>query len=116
MGSSVSKGESEMTNFLKSTTIILSILAVIFGIGVLTNSSGCRGVLVNNANTIKAVGDQGYSQVRVISSHIFFVSWRGCGRSDSAAYSMRAKNSLGREVNLIACAGWPFKGVTVRTE
>jgi hypothetical protein len=78
-------------------------------------SSGC-GLMVSDFNTVEAVEKQGYSDVHVLHIHPFFASFFGCSNGDVAAYKMSAKNALGRKVNLIACAGWPFKGVTVCTE
>jgi hypothetical protein len=78
-------------------------------------SSGC-GLLVSDSNTVDAVAKQGYSDVHILHIHPFFASFFGCSNGDVAAYKMSATNALGRKVNLIACAGWPFKGVTVRTE
>ena len=77
--------------------------------------SGC-GTFVSNENVTTAVTKQGYKDVEVKSKHIFFVNWRGCGKDDDAAFKMSAINSIGQKVDLIACAGWPFKGVTVRTK
>ena len=89
------------------------ILFVLLAVGCL--SSGC-GLLVSDFNTVEAVSKQGYSDVHIQHIHPFFASFFGCSNGDAAAYKMSATNALGRKVNLIACAGWPFKGVTVRTE
>ena len=68
------------------------------------------------ASPVEAVAKQGYSDVRILHIHPFFADYFGCSKGDRAAYKMSATNALGRKVNLTACAGWPFKGVTVRTE
>ena len=78
-------------------------------------SSGC-GLMVSDFNTVEAVEKQGYSDVHILKIHPFFASFFGCSNGDVAAYKMSAMNALGRKVNLVACAGWPFKGVTIRTE
>ena len=78
-------------------------------------SSGC-GFLVSDDRTAEAVEKQGYSDVQLQHIHVFFVHLFGCSKGDAAAYKMSAKNALGRRVDLTACAGWPFKGVTIRTE
>ena len=76
---------------------------------------GC-GLLVSDSDTVEVVAKQGYSDVRIQHIHPFFASFFGCSNGDVAAYKLSATNALGRRVNLIACAGWPFKAVTVRTE
>lgn len=91
------------------------ICAIVVLCGVCIMFQGC-GVFVRDNAVVKAVEKQGYRNVKVTSSHVLFVSWRGCSGSDDAAYKMLATNAFGQKVELIACAGWPFKGVTVRTE
>ena len=100
---------------MKSITLAIALLAIALPPLAGCNIPGC-GALVSDDNTVEAVMKQGYSDVQIKASHIFFVSWHGCGDSDRAAYKMAATNALGQRVDLIVCAGWPFKGVTVRTE
>ena len=78
-------------------------------------AQGC-GVFVSDSAVVGAVEKQGYRNVEILNSHVFFVNWRGCSGSDDAAYKLLATNVNGQRVELIACAGWPFKGVTVRTK
>ena len=104
-----------MVKWLKKIIITVGILILVFSVGTLCNFPGCRGMMVSNSNAVKAVENQGYSDVSILSSHILF-SWRGCSDNDATAYKMRAKNSLGKQITLIACVGWPFKGTTIRTE
>ena len=73
------------------------------------------GVLVDKEDVILAVAKQGYSDVKIMSSSYVMVETAGCSSSDSAAFEVSALNPLGKRVKLIACAGWPFKGVTIRT-
>ena len=77
--------------------------------------AGC-GTLIDDENVKKAVEKQGYSSVEILEKNIFFVDWRGCGDDDDAHFSMLATNARGNRVTISACAGWPFKGVTVRTK
>ena len=86
---------------------------ILFGI-ICFALAGC-GMFVSDSDVVKAVEKQGYSDVSIKASHIFFVRWRGCSNDDDAAYDLVAVNSAGHRVDVIACAGWPFKGVTVRT-
>jgi len=74
------------------------------------------GTCVSKESTVNAVEKQGYSNIEVLDKNVFFVSWRGCSGSDDAMFTMKATNSVGKDVEIMACAGWPFKGVTVRTE
>ena len=75
---------------------------------------GCLGSCVDNSRIIHGIEDQGYTDVTIVDKAIVFVSWSGCSSGDDAAYVINATNSLGNSVTLIACAGWPFKGVTIR--
>lgn len=76
--------------------------------------AGC-GTFVASDDVARAVEKQGYRNVEIVSKHIFFVAWRGCGTDDDAAFNATGTNAVGEQVDLIVCAGWPFKGVTVRT-
>jgi hypothetical protein len=95
---------------------VIGVIAVLCLAAALFCAFFIPGVYVSNSAVVKAVAKQGYSNPVVTSSHVLFVSWRGCSGSDDAAYGMVATNSNGQVVELIACAGWPFKGVTVRTK
>lgn len=73
------------------------------------------GTFVDTDRVARAVEKQGYRDVKITRKHIFFIAWRGCGKDDDAAFKATALNATGQQVDLTACAGWPFKGVTVRT-
>lgn len=77
--------------------------------------AGC-GAWVDEADAINGVENMGFTNVKIISKHIFAPNWNGCGSDDDVAFKVRATNPTGKRVNLIVCAGWPFKGVTVRSQ
>lgn len=74
------------------------------------------GACIDDDKVKVAVEKQGYTDVKLRDKSIVFYNWAGCSDSDDAAYKARAKNAQGKQVDLIVCAGWPFKGVTVRTK
>ncbi len=88
-------------------------LGIILALASFVGLTGC-GALVNDEETVIAVEKQGWSNVKLQDSHIFFVSWQGCGRDDAVAYEMTGENVKGQNVDLIVCAGL-LKGVTFRT-
>lgn len=47
----------------------------------------------------------GYSNVRVVSSTIWFTSFKGCGVSDSKVWYVEADNSSGEHVSFLVCGG-----------
>ena len=73
------------------------------------------GSYVSDEKIVTAVENQGFSDVKILDKDVTFVSWRGCSKGDDAAFQVEATNSLGKRVPLTACAGWPFKGVTIRS-
>lgn len=77
--------------------------------------TGC-GVFMSRENVVKAVEKQGYTNVQILEKHIFFVDWHGCGSDDDAIFNATATNPTGKQVDILICAGWPFKAVTVRTK
>ena len=94
---------------------IVFMLVVLFCLTGLILLAG-NGCMVSEKETIRAAEKQGYQDVQIKERHNFFSGWHGCGSSDSAAFKAKAKNPRGDDVDIIICAGWPFKGVTVRTE
>lgn len=90
--------------------LFVPMAALIFGLVV------GRGGCVSQVKSIKATEKQGYRNVTVTERHNFFPGWHGCDDKDAAAFEARAVNPAGQEVDIIICAGWPFKGVTVRTK
>jgi len=74
-----------------------------------------RGSCVNAKDVIPGVEKQGYSELRITDSHYMFVGFRGCDTGDAACVEMTGKNPAGVPTDIVACVGWPFKGVTVRT-
>ena len=91
--------------------LINILMVVVFSV----TATGC-GACVDDKDVVRAVEKQGYSEVSIKDKSIFFVSWSGCSDSDAAKYDAKAKNPKGDSVDIIVCAGWPFKGVTVRTK
>lgn len=88
--------------------VMLAVVGLIFGLSV--------GYMVSEADTIRATVKQGYQDIQIKERHNFFADYHGCGNDDDVAFEARAKNPKGEEVDIIICAGWPFKGVTVRTK
>jgi len=93
---------------MKKILIVLMILAIAL--------TGCFGACVSDDSVVTAVENQGYTDVEILDKDIVLVGWAGCSDDDAAAYEVKATNSLGKRVNLLVCAGWPFKGVTVRSK
>jgi predicted small lipoprotein YifL len=94
-----------MKRFVLFFVIVLLVLSL----------SGC-GTLINDNKVAKAVEKQGYTEVRLRNKSVIFHSWSGCSDSDSASWDGTAINPIGVKVDIVVCAGWPFKGVTVRTK
>jgi hypothetical protein len=76
----------------------------------------CSGCLVSEDVAIRALETQGFSNVRVTDKHWILVGMQGCSDSDAAKFDAEATNSAGRRVQLYVCAGWLWKGATVRTQ
>lgn len=73
-----------------------------------------RGVFVSDDVGVKALENQGYTNIRVTDNSFFVVGLRGCDGKDAARITATVTNSQGKDVTLYVCAGWPFKGATVR--
>jgi hypothetical protein len=71
---------------------------------------------LDNGVALRAAETSGYTDARVLDSHYFFSSMYGCSKGDDAAFDVAAKNPQGKPVQIVVCAGWPFKGATVRVK
>ncbi len=78
-------------------------------------TAGC-GYLVDDADVLRTLEAHGFSDVRVTSRHEIAPEFFGCGKDDAAAFEAEATNASGRRVGVVVCAGWPFKGATVRVK
>lgn len=72
------------------------------------------GYYVSDKSVIEAVEVYGFTDVKIKDKDLFWIDWAGCGKDDDAMFEVSATNVAGKKVNLMACAGWPFKGVTLR--
>lgn len=64
---------------------------------------------------VRALEAQGFVEIELKEKTYWWVSFRGCGSSDSVKFEFAAYNVRGNPVNVIVCDGW-FKGATVRFE
>ena len=74
---------------------------------------GC-GYLVDEQSAIRAMEDQGFTNVKIVEESRVFPILGGCSDSDTAAFGMNAINSQGKLIGATVCVGWPFKGSTIR--
>lgn len=58
----------------------------------------------------EALTDAGYKDI-----HITGYSWSGCGKDDDYATAFIAVSPGGFRISGAVCAGWLFKGSTIRT-
>ena len=72
------------------------------------------GIFVGPSIAIRALENQGFSNIRIVEKQWFLVSMRGCGQ-DAVKFTARAVNPAHKEVELFVCVGWFFKGATVRS-
>ncbi|MBI2426590.1 MAG: hypothetical protein HYV34_01970 [Candidatus Kerfeldbacteria bacterium] len=101
-----------MKYIITAVAVIAALLILWYGAGLMF----WPGIYVSEEKVILAVEKQGYSDITVEDKDVFFVGWKGCSDNDDALFELTATNARGQGVELLACAGWPFKGVTIRTE
>lgn len=67
---------------------------------------------------IKALSDQGFSDISITDRGCFFAAMEGCDEKDGNWYHANATNPAGRKVNMLVCCGakLSFKGCTVRSK
>lgn len=77
--------------------------------------SGC---VVNDAEAIKALDDNGFGNIVIVERGAIFSSFNGCGRDDGVYYIASASNPSGKQVRMLVCCGGigSFKGCVVRSK
>lgn len=76
---------------------------------------GCQ---TDDAEAIRALSDNGFSDITITDSSAIAPNWDGCGSDDGAVYHAKATNPAGKRVNVIVCCGGSlsFKGCVVRSK
>lgn len=95
--------------WFETVTVSLVVLAIVFAV-----FNVFAGLFVDQSIAIRALENQGFTNVKIVDKQWFAVSMRGCG-NDVAKFLARAVNPAHDEVELFVCVGWPFKGATVRS-
>lgn len=99
-----------MGDFITTVVIVIAIIGTVVFFGI------ARGILVNESVAIKALETQGFGDVEITKRAWFAVDYRGCSSSDVVKFEAIAINPIGKRVNVFVCAGWPFKGATIRSK
>lgn len=73
------------------------------------------GLFVDSSVAVKALKNQGFTNVQVLDRDWLLVGFRGCDGLDAAKFTVRAVNPVGDTVETCVCSGWPFKNATIRT-
>jgi len=102
--------DSDLLEALATIGVYVAVVAVIVGIFQLP------GLFVDQSVAVKALENQGFSNITIIEKDWLFVGFKGCDASDSARFPVIATNPLGKRVEVMVCSGWLFKGATIRTK
>ncbi len=92
----------------------VSFWLVILGI-LIFEALGGGGIFVEPAKAVRALENQGFTEINIREKQVYFIGWRGCDQTDSARFVGTAKNPVGKVVPVSVCAG-VFKGATIRTD
>ena len=96
--------------------VILLLLVIVVLVIVAIFSVPIRGSFVKSSVAQQAAQAQLGAKVELGDKHVWFVHFRGCDKGDVAMFEVLPyTDNQGKTVNnAIVCAGWPFKGTTVR--
>lgn len=107
--------EEKRERDLRRSHRVWAVWMVLFCIGAALSLG--RGLIVDPATAIHAAEVSGYSDVKVTERDWFLVGFAGCDSGDAAGFHLSATNPAGQHVDdVIACSGWPFKGMTLRVK
>jgi hypothetical protein len=85
--------------------------ALFFAVAVLLEG-GC-GASISPNDSRHLLEKEGFTNVKQVDRHVFFVSLQGCGQQDAVRFDFEATNPLGKRVRINVCDG-VMKGATVR--
>ncbi len=100
---------------MKKLGSIVMGLVVLGVFGLVITFIFARGIYVSEARAVKTLETNGFTDIEIVNKDVFFISWRGCGDSDVAAFDAKAINPNGRLVDISTCHGF-LKGGTVRVK
>jgi len=75
--------------------------------------SSC-GALVDEQVAVNALQNAGFTNIKITDKDYILYAFRGCSEDDSVIFMATATNPAKKKVEVSVCAGWPFKGATVR--
>ena len=96
------------SNWQPIALILLALLVLV--------AFNCRGFFVEDTVILRTVKAQGFINYTVTDKAWFMVGWRGCDQNDAVKFEVTAFTKNKEKIDFIACAGWPFKGTTIRYE
>lgn len=100
---------------MKDVTIGIIVFIIVIALLCLVACRGCISP-VTSEDAIEVAKNQGYSNAKVVSRDYLFVGYRGCSDEDSLRFVIKAKNPLGKSVQIYVCTGFWLKGATVRSD
>jgi hypothetical protein len=78
--------------------------------------SGCGlGYLVSEDAAVRALKDQGFTNITITGKSVLTASMWGCSDSDDVRFTATATNPAGKHVEVYVCSGF-LKGSTVRSK
>ena len=94
---------------------LATVIVVALFLGVVVGCQAAVGSMVPDRVAVDAMQQAGFSDVTVVAKTSVFVEFLGCSSEDAVKFDMTATNPAGVRVsNAYVCAGWPFKGATIR--
>ena len=76
------------------------------------------GCVVNDREAIKALDDNGFTNIRIIDHGSVFPSIEGCGNDDGVYHYAMTTNPVGKQVKMLVCCGRisSFNGCVIRSK
>lgn len=71
------------------------------------------GAMTSDHKAFGALEQVGYTNVELIDKEVYFIGFKGCGKSNSALFTMRGTDPIGKDRTVVVCAG-VLKGGTLR--
>lgn len=107
----------ERNNKMSFRNITIVEIFIFIGL-VFVAASPLISCITNDSEAMKALEDNGFSNVQITDRGSLGAGFAGCGDKDQAYYEATATNPAGRRVNMLVCCGGglSFKGCTIRSK
>lgn len=74
-----------------------------------------QGIMVSKTSAIKALENDGFSNITILKKQWHFINIRGGSDGDDVRFTAEATNPAGKKVTVYVFSGWPWKAASIKS-